>query len=192
MRRYAHEFNRVGSSPRVWGIRRVCRGVLLIQRFIPTRVGNTQRAANGAARCAVHPHACGEYALAAVSRRCLPGSSPRVWGILEHIGGYGTPTRFIPTRVGNTRHRAVSNNLSAVHPHACGEYLPFLRGGQALPGSSPRVWGILSIYFSPVFSYRFIPTRVGNTLRVWRPRWKRAVHPHACGEYWYAAALPAP
>ena len=91
-----------GSSPRVWGIHLAVglRGVTY--RFIPTRVGKTQ--ASVAERCppTVHPHACGEYHFFAYGAVIQPGSSPRVWGILQIHGHRVGPRRFIPTRVGNT------------------------------------------------------------------------------------------
>ena len=55
-----------GSSPRVWGIRRGRRGRAHCQRFIPTRVGNTESPQRSLGRLPVHPHACGEYS----SGRC--------------------------------------------------------------------------------------------------------------------------
>ena len=50
-------------------------------------------------------------------------------------------------------------------------------------GPSPRVWGIHNPKNSRRFTYRTIPTRVGNTAL-----WTFALnlspdHPHACGEY---------
>ena len=50
----------------------------------------------------VHPHACGEYGLAAAQQTMNRGSSPRVWGILERLRAERDRRRFIPTRVGNT------------------------------------------------------------------------------------------
>ena len=50
-------------------------------------------------------------------------------------------------------------------------------------GSSPRVWGILVERFDNGLGFRFIPTRVGNTLIFPLLPIPTAVHPHACGEY---------
>ena len=50
-------------------------------------------------------------------------------------------------------------------------------------GSSPRVWGILLRHRCRPPQARFIPTRVGNTIRGIRWTRRGTVHPHACGEY---------
>jgi len=133
-----------GSSPRVWGIRRILKPLLdchpvhphvcgeyvpqinlsaSASRFIPTCVGNTSGFGRGCPFRAVHPHVCGEY---------VP---------LGTEGRLGS--RFIPTCVGNT-HRVHRFKVDDV-------------------GSSPRVWGIRNhdpTYCPPD---RFIPTCVGNT-----------------------------
>ena len=93
---------RLGSSPRVWGIRSPPGTVRRESRFIPTRVGNTAELAKIMCASTVHPHACGEYrfGLDAFGRGC--GSSPRVWGIRVKGQIPLIVPRFIPTRVGNT------------------------------------------------------------------------------------------
>ncbi len=143
----------LGSSPRVWGIRPGSPILSARIWFIPTRVGNTP--------C----HASVWHDAS--------GSSPRVWGILSVCAILVfSAARFIPTRVGNTRHFLIQTKPVAVHPHACGEYqiFPALR---AVGG-------------------RFIPTRVGNTLPRMVCNSVRTVHPHACGEYAVACGLSQP
>ena len=156
-----------GSSPRVWGIQALCTPAGCRTRFIPTRVGNTHNSGKTWAGCAVHPHACGEYLTRRGISGTKDGSSPRVWGILARPSCGNLPARFIPTRVGNTLPSLSSRALWPVHPHACGEYQlgPLFASSQT--GSSPRVWGILRHFLSPILSVRFIPTRVGNT--TWSP-----------------------
>ena len=112
---------------------------------------------------AVHPHACGEYAVLPVIHQCQGGSSPRVWGILITC--------------------SASRALSAVHPHACGEYPRVIVTDPTSSGSSPRVWGIPVCAVRKSSSRRFIPTRVGNTRYCEENPVRRTVHPHACGEY---------
>ena len=56
------------------------------------------------------------------------------------------------------------------------------------PGSSPRVWGILSDMVQRRPSLRFIPTRVGNTENIVCNGKAFPVHPHACGEYCWKPA----
>ena len=73
--------------------------------------------------------------------------------------------------------------LATVHPHARGEHL---RGGakmETMTGSSPRPWGTLDRPRAALRLNRFIPTPVGNTVRMGSPRCRIAVHPHARGEH---------
>ena len=93
------------------------------------------------------------------------------------------PSRFIPTRVGNTSVRGSWDEKFTVHPHACGEYWKKVKTRWARCGSSPRVWGIQVLILTGEHWYRFIPTRVGNTLHRGPTRRTDPVHPHACGEY---------
>ena len=95
---------------------------------------------------------------------------------------------FIPTRVGNTVRSKTHARRGTVHPHARGEHEFEGIKTSVDYGSSPRAWGTRIIGYSVVYTYRFIPTRVGNT-----PGWPRfcfvgAVHPHARGEHLLPAA----
>ena len=142
----------------------------LLNRFIPTCVGNTSCLLLLLAPLPVHAHVCGEHYLSQPpplhTRRFIPtcvGNTfsaglkfgrftvhpARVWGTLPlncSIEAFG---RFIPTCVGNT---AVENQrqrpLISVHPHVCGEHTNCICFTEHRDGDS-----------------RFIPTCVGNTLR---------------------------
>ena len=70
-----------GSSPRVWGILSPYTSQVLCNRFIPTRVGNTNCDRFPLPVGPVHPHACGEYGSRGTHAWGASGSSPRVWGI---------------------------------------------------------------------------------------------------------------
>ena len=155
----------IGSSPRVWGIRRGFLSRCAAGRFIPTCVGNTislkslQIAYPGSS-----PRVWGIPMVAAVSLTIHAGSSPRVWGIRRAFGLYDERARFIPTCVGNTQFR--------------------FRHGPRHDGSSPRVWGILT---TPALCAIDNP---GSSPRVWGIRHYHGtstgtmtVHPHVCGEY---------
>ena len=113
-----------GSSPRMWGTRKVQRLDARQSRFIPTHVGNTVAGRRPCSAQAVHPHACGEHTLAHAARNSDHGSSPRMWG--THVGRHGPMhlARFIPTHVGNTLVRPPQSEWRSVHPHACGEHRP--------------------------------------------------------------------
>ena len=90
-----------GSSPRVWGTRSAFTLQSLSGRFIPTCVGNAwPREIRGITR-PVHPHVCGERWGFAWWISGRSGSSPRVWGTQTERIPAPTPTRFIPTCVGN-------------------------------------------------------------------------------------------
>ena len=132
----------VGSSPRMWGIQSLLEWLGVAARFIPTHVGNTTTSRRGMYGPSVHPHACGEYAIAIDASMPAAGSSPRMWGIRPTVPPVSSPGRFIPTHVGNTWPHSRSWKVWSVHPHACGEYLGTVICVLAFNGSSPRMWGI--------------------------------------------------
>ena len=152
----------------------------------PTHVGNTRCHRTMRWRTSVHPHACGEYGCRPTENRKWSGSSPRVWGIHDHINDAAGYFRFIPTRVGNTFRPGCGGCFRPVHPHACGEYGFPKHADVGRHGSSPRVWGIRGQWRQRICEQRFIPTRVGNTHAHTFGRFVPAVHPHACGEYFFA------
>ena len=139
--KFQRDFVAVGSSPRLWGTLPRSVGAGGFHRFIPTPVGNTQKALGVLHHRSVHPHACGEHIFTQARRGHRFGSSPRLWGTQGLLAGRDMDDRFIPTPVGNTRHRIVFFDIVSVHPHACGEHLG-LPASVANPyGSSPRLWG---------------------------------------------------
>ena len=194
-----------GLPPRPWGILADELGETLDLRFTPTPVGNTQFTVEGRVEEAVHPHACGEYALPLPGRwRPCPvhphacgeypvsgksnvtvhGSPPRLWGIRHCIPAAMRGGRFTPTPVGNTTMPEITVDVFS--------------------GSPPRLWGIPGCRSGREWGPRFTPTPVGNTNassavpatcngsppRLWGIRSQSApglaaatVHPHACGEY---------
>ena len=172
-----------GSSPRVWGTRFRVSVADVDDRFIPTRVGNTRNLQRRNLRQAVHPHACGEHVPVDEIYVANDGSSPRVWGTRQSSRLPESRTRFIPTRVGNTRHSERQGLLRAVHPHACGEHKEKSHDSVYWYGSSPRVWGTPPITEVTSVEERFIPTRVGNTPSLPTATIHIPVHPHACGEH---------
>ena len=113
-----------------------------------------------------------------------------MWGIHAATVLCAGVHRLIPTHVGNTHPPPAALRRDAVHPHACGEYETLPISLSSATGSSPRVWGIRFRPGPRPDAPRFIPTRVGNTLRPERGQRHGSVHPHACGEYCpYRAAL---
>ena len=153
----------IGSSPRMWGTPERVRLGDLLNRFIPTHVGNTINVTYIQFVSPVHPHACGEHVLYFPSSYSFVGSSPRMWGTPHHRNVCQYIHRFIPTHVGNTLFILHVNNSLSVHPHACGEHPPHLLSDPECFGSSPRMWGT-RLRETPLFwGCRFIPTHVGNT-----------------------------
>ena len=73
--------------------------------------------------------------------------------------------------------------LCPVHPHVCGEHVVLRHRRNPLNGSSPRVWGTLSLPIIGGLTPRFIPTCVGNIVTANYRRANTAVHPHVCGEH---------
>ena len=110
------------------------------------------------------------------------GSPPRVWGKHGQRRLWRLHARFTPTRVGKTGVDDDDDDLSTVHPHACGENSWRTSGGERANGSPPRVWGKQRTPLADGLVLRFTPTRVGKTCsHLWRVA-VVAVHPHACGE----------
>ena len=111
-----------GSSPRMWGTPDPITVVLILERFIPTHVGNTSSLVPRHSRSPVHPHACGEHMSEKQGAGYPPGSSPRMWGTRYPERDGEAAARFIPTHVGNTVFPPSPQCRIAVHPHACGEH----------------------------------------------------------------------
>ena len=171
-----------GSSPRLWGTPSSRRTIFVIQRFIPTAVGNALAYSASCPVWTVHPHGCGERSRAWHIGTRYTGSSPRLWGTrLFHTSACST-SRFIPTAVGNATRSLLRPAAAAVHPHGCGERPS--GGGQpvAQAGSSPRLWGTLKHIRTPTSENRFIPTAVGNAENTKHSPQDHPVHPHGCGE----------
>ena len=91
--------------------------------------------------------------------------------------------RFIPTGVGNTLTMPDWCSIISVHPHGCGEHYIGKVLGINSGGSSPRVWGTLTLVTSRSELERFIPTGVGNTRGSTGLLALVTVHPHGCGEH---------
>ena len=86
-----------------------------------------------------------------------------MWGKEWAVTVIVIPERIIPTRVGKSYGIAECINRVQDHPHACGEKTAVATGGDAVKGSSPRVWGKGRIEFFGFTSEGIIPTRVGKS-----------------------------
>ena len=171
-----------GSSPRPWGTPHRHLQGLLLERFIPTPVGNARSCRSRKAGRPVHPHARGERAPELPEDDAITGSSPRPWGTLAVRQRRQRVKRFIPTPVGNAQLTWAPLSMAAVHPHARGERGQYAAKAEITGGSSPRPWGTPRHEDIQAGVLRFIPTPVGNAAGAGcTGRWL-AVHPHARGE----------
>ena len=138
----ANDWPTSGSPPRVWGRRRA--------------------AVYASRNHSVHPHVCGEGAIA-------PGTPHR-------------RARFTPTCVGKAPASVATATGWWVHPHVCGEGDTKSPRRPVLPGSPPRVWGRPCRATRSRPAPRFTPTCVGKATG-WPGPWPATpVHPHVCGE----------
>ncbi len=136
-----------GSSPRVWGTHSISATVPSINRFIPTRMGNSFEPTSVKAALSVHPHAYGELWILSGVGVHEYGSSPRVWGTHTNNPEVEEGNRFIPTRMGNSWATSQASRSPPVHPHAYGELREHPDIHRHGSGSSPRVWGTLCIFY---------------------------------------------
>ena len=151
-------------------------------RFIPTGVGNSGRRGPLSGQPPVHPHRCGELSARLYIYWPSIGSSPQVWGTRLIGNVNSTPSRFIPTGVGNSIQCTIIHVVRSVHPHRCGELAPQGPVECIKSGSSPQVWGTQKNMMPRGNLYRFIPTGVGNSVSFGRRHGANPVHPHRCGE----------
>ena len=120
----------------------------------------------------------------------IAGSSPREWGTRDALGCQQPDGRFIPTRVGNTQTLHTPTLYRPVHPHASGEHTVARPSEHETLGSSPREWGTRRHLCRKRLQARFIPTRVGNTIRGTNLGNILTVHPHASGEHYLGNSKP--
>ena len=171
-----------GSPPRVWGQRPPYCNQHTPLRFTPTCVGTTVCAVRYSGCYSVHPHVCGDNKRDVADRIWADGSPPRVWGQRSYSSKPLGRKRFTPTCVGTTTHQVITIRLTAVHPHVCGDNVPYLPEIVGLTGSPPRVWGQPRRWRLKRAATRFTPTCVGTTPCCLLPISSAAVHPHVCGD----------
>ena len=152
-----------GSSPRVWGARRLLCLHGVSGRLIPTCVGSTCPWGRIKRQKSAHPHVCGEHLNTGEGYDYPKGSSPRVWGALILALCQKLFQRLIPTCVGSTDGVAPARVCCSAHPHVCGEHAFGLVFEALRGGSSPRVWG------AHLLTWDFIPTHQVLEL-VWSPK----------------------
>ena len=152
-----------GPPPRVWGKLQCLSPSIRPERSTPTRVGKTLRPRKNPITITVHPHACGENDSGYYLDRFDNGPPPRVWGKRTTKMNKSSLSWSTPTRVGKTLHDAPNDEMTAVHPHACGENVVWGALPPPPPGPPPRVWGKRICAGDRRRTERSTPTRVGKT-----------------------------
>ena len=132
--------------------------------IIPTRVGTRCKSHYQSLQCQDHPHACGDKEDVAANATPEQGSSPRVWGQVCLYNVDSFHDRIIPTRVGTSYRKLCNVKCLRDHPHACGDKKRLQLTGHETTGSSPRVWGQVTVDVTSKEMTRIIPTRVGTSV----------------------------
>ena len=171
-----------GTSPRAWGKREESSVPCVITRNIPTCVGKTCPLLLLHVITTEHPHVRGENFSGPVSALPLFGTSPRAWGKLRLKRKLSECRRNIPTCVGKTILRHITDLTKPEHPHVRGENCKSSGGWGSTPGTSPRAWGKHPVPADVGAYDRNIPTCVGKT-RQYRALLRLcSEHPHVRGE----------
>ena len=171
-----------GSSPRVWGQAETLREDLSLPRIIPTRMGTRFLFAPQALSALDHPHAYGDKRSYVSVRQRIRGSSPRVWGQASSRKNTAAPCGIIPTRMGTSVCKTRTVLIYQDHPHAYGDKMRLIAPNIQSAGSSPRVWGQVTMFYKDNTIMGIIPTRMGTSLKHRRKQFIQQDHPHAYGD----------
>ncbi len=77
----------------------------------------------------------------------------------------------------------MSPSVLSVYPHSRGEHILTQIAINPYTGLSPLAWGTRLLAFCGLSIARFIPTRVGNTLKDLSLNPMLSVYPHSRGEH---------
>ena len=105
-----------------------------------------------------------------------------MWGQVEVNSEKPPVGRIIPTRVGTSCSAVCVRCTIWDHPHACGDKLQVKGSTAQAIGSSPRVWGQVTVVKHLSTKQRIIPTRVGTRSANRANLEEKKDHPHACGD----------
>ena len=129
-----------------------------------------------------HPRVCGENNQLIMSFYIPEGSSPRVRGKLGGQAGVDVRLRLIPACAGKTGTASQQQRHQQAHPRVCGENPPRTPRPEASAGSSPRVRGKPSAWYSPLLRVGLIPACAGKTPAPDTTTHPHPAHPRVCGE----------
>jgi len=110
-----------GSPPHAWGHCHDGHGVLLADRFTPTRVGT--------------------FSSSTFITVSAAGSPPHAWGHSLRPIKRLLDVRFTPTRVGTLGTPVTYSSHIAVHPHTRGDIICLRNESTRFSGSPPHAWG---------------------------------------------------
>ena len=85
-----------------------------------------------------------------------------MWGQVNNVPLEYEYTGIIPMRVGTRGLCARLAKQSEDHPHACGDKKAVLNAHKGKRGSSPCVWGQVTISIVTPATFGIIPMRVGT------------------------------
>ena len=158
-----------GSSPRMRGTH-PCRAARSSRvGIIPAYAGNTANDAGDRIDVQDHPRVCGEHFSKSVRTVVYVGSSPRMRGTLEGVGGAVLELGIIPAYAGNTIHQYVSERDGRDHPRVCGEHMNVASIPPDFLGSSPRMRGTHLLGHFQFLGDGIIPAYAGNTVYMTNP-----------------------
>ena len=111
-----------GSSPRMRGTLSGRRYLFSLPGIIPAYAGNTQLHGLLIGQIGDHPRVCGEHLLVDSDECDDRGSSPRMRGTHQTIGGRIQRAGIIPAYAGNTPMTSRLTTATWDHPRVCGEH----------------------------------------------------------------------
>ena len=132
---------------------------------------------------------CGEYSELSGADADIPGSPPRVRGILDGKPITTKAFGITPACAGNTTSKTGARCFTRDHPRVCGEYCALRLLSRRSIGSPPRVRGIQMYKQRPRIVDRITPACAGNTISHACNVVEFGDHPRVCGEYTISAVL---
>ena len=153
-----------GSPPRVRGKDLEFFRDIKVVRITPACAGKRRYKRLCSAPLGDHPRVCGEKASAAVNRKQITGSPPRVRGKERCPCKSMCRQRITPACAGKSTRRYVTTSSGKDHPRVCGEKVSSLERGIAIQGSPPRVRGKVRSVIKLPHTKRITPACAGKRL----------------------------
>ena len=152
-----------GSPPRVRGKAQNLRNLFCQCGITPACAGKSQHWTSVGSNPEDHPRVCGEKASAAVNRRQIMGSPPRVRGKVSAQNSLKSAKRITPACAGKSFPRRARHGCRWDHPRVCGEKTWTDTISEILSGSPPRVRGKGRPPFGSASARRITPACAGKS-----------------------------